>query len=809
MLANYLRSAIRNIAKERLYSAINIGGLAVGLMAAFLILLFVRFELSYDKEWANADRLYRMDTSFLTGPEPKARLRRLSGQLQAAMLSTFPEEIEAAARLRALEPTIRDGDKVTDELVQWADADLLKIFQFRVLKGDMKAAFGDKSSLAVSRTFAENHFGDADPLGRVLNLKVYNLDRDYRIVAVYEDLPRNSELDIPAVALMDEEAFAEPHWLLRNWGSTSVEQYVLLKSGASWSTIQAGMPGLLDKFVETRSGKGSSFLAMNGMKFSDYHAHFVTLDEMSVMAKMQILIAIAVVLVLVGAINFVNLATAQAIRRTREVALRKVLGAGRPQLIVQFLTESILITLIAAMLAVVLLEFSLPAFAEFLDAPLELSYDDGVFWASLIATVLVVGGLAGFYPAFAISGSRPGRILMANKSAESRGTIILRQVLVTFQFAVSVILIVSTIIIYGQTWFVTNMDPGYDRNNLLVVQGVDRGDMKDKRATLRDKVRKLSMVRAASMSSETPSDGNNSGGNFGPTPVRDEQINMGEIWIDDAFFDTYRIEMAAGRNFSGTNEADEFQDNTDENPVENRVMLNAFAAEQMGFASPDAAIGALVYNGTRPLRIVGVAKNARLQDINDPQRAEVYYFTRDRGYNLTVRFGGSPTEVVEAVRSVWMELAPFTPFVFTFVDDAVAEEFEEEVQMSRILTFFSGLAVLIASMGLYGLAAVSAERRTKEIGIRKVLGARVRDIVMMMVWQFSRPVIVANLIAWPVAFFTMSSWLEQYPNRIDSWLMLPACMAAGLAAFLIAWATVAGRAYLVARAKPINALRYE
>ncbi|TNE62432.1 MAG: FtsX-like permease family protein [Alphaproteobacteria bacterium] len=813
MFGNYFVTALRNIGKNRLFSVINVLGLAVGLMAALLILLYARFELSYDQFWNNADRLYRVDMTFRTGSNPLAKERQVSGQVQAAYRSYFGDKIEAATRFRYLGATVRQGEDARGETLTWADADTLKIFQFDLIKGDITRAFTDKSSLAVSESFAERWFGDADPMDKVLSVSTFNLKRDYRIVAVFADVPDNSVLnDVNAFALMDEEAFAEPVWLINNWGSTSVAQYLLLKEGASIDEINAQTPAMLDKFAPVQTGKGSDAYAYSAMLLKDFYSHWVSFEEMSTARKVQVLLAIAVVLVLIGAINFVNLATARAIRRTREVALRKVLGARRGQLIVQFLTESYLITILATLIAIVLLELSLPYFSGFLNMPLALDYTDPVYWMALGAIVLVVGALAGFYPAFAISGSRPGRILLANKSSESRAAVIVRQVLVTAQFAISIVLIVATIVIYFQTWYVLHMDPGYDRENLLVVQGLGRPEIEPRMLAFREAVSRLPEVKSLAISSETPSDGNNNFSNVGLTTNPAEQVNIGELWIDDNFFGVYGIPLIAGRMFDEKVEGDQHIKGRAKMAVlpELRIMINENAAHYLGFDSAADAVDKVIYwYDATPLRIIGVVADARTQSMTEPQGPETYHLFAEYGISLTVRYTGSPSVLIDDLETTWKQFAPFTPLVYSFVDDAVADEFEQEVHMSAVLSFFSGVAVVIACMGLYGLAAFSAERRTREIGIRKVLGASVVDIVLLLLQQFSRPVLVANIIAWPVAFWVMTGWLQQYPNRIGDWYLLPACLVAGLTAFVIAWLTVGGNAARVANANPVNALRYE
>lgn len=319
-------------------------------------------------------------------------------------------------------------------------------------------------------------------------------------------------------------------------------------------------------------------------------------------------------------------------------------------------------------------------------------------------------------------------------------------------------------------------------------------------------------MKALTISSETPSDGNNNFTSIGLTTNPADHMVIGELWLDDNFFDVYGIPVIAGRAFDESIEGDLHIKGRQEMEVlpELRMMINENAVYRFGFASPQDAVDQVVYwYDKTPIRIIGVVADARTQSLTSPQGPESYRLFAEYGSSLTVRYTGSPSNLIEKLERTWKEFAPFTPLVYSFVDEASANEFEQEVHMSAVLSFFSMLAVVIACMGLYGLAAFTAERRTKEIGIRKVMGASVTDIVRLLVWQFSKPVLVANLIAWPIAITAMLAWLESFPYRIDTWILLPLCIVAGAIALTIAWVTVGGNAARVARSNPVEALRYE
>ncbi|NVJ99857.1 MAG: ABC transporter permease [Alphaproteobacteria bacterium] len=826
MFQNYISVAFRNLIKHKLYSAINIIGLAVGLAACVLITLFVRDELSYDTFWDEADSLYRMNTTFnVPGREPFVTVMAM-GPAKGALERYFSEEIEAVTRFNNEWPVIQYDDKVFSEEVYFTDPTTVDMFSLDVIAGDLKASLNDNSTLVVNESFAKKHFGDRDPIGQVMTLTYYATTRDFRIGAVYKDLPHNSVLDFQALIMIDEADFENFPWEFQHWFSVNNNIFFKLKDGVSIDTVNARWKDFTDTMMDVRAQiepgtNPSDFVTFSSQALLDIQLYPAGDGEMKPTGDIKtvmIFSAIAGLILLIACINFMNLATAKSTQRAREVAIRKVMGARRGQLVTQFLGESILLALVGLALGIVLVELTLPFYGDFLGRELTFSYTDGITMAILLGLIAFVGVLGGFYPAIALSGFLPARVLKANKSAETSGSVLLRNALVVLQFTISIGLIVSTAVVYGQMVYGQNMDPGFKKDNMLVIRNVGEKGMLHQQEAFKQEVLRLNGVNHASLTMGRPADGNESNTSVEiPGDPDAGSILLGRQGVDVDFFDTYQIPFVAGRKY----EEDRAQDGapssdgaTDGEILQGSIVVNERTIARLGFGSPEEAIGRVVRMGVgdgvqADLEVIGVVPDINFQSLKQIIRPEMYVMDDGWRGNLTVNFSGDPQALLAQIESIWQQMAPTVPFSYEYVDQALAEEFEAEQALATMLGAFSMLAIAVACLGLYGLASFTAERRTKEIGIRKVLGASVVDIVRLLIWQFSKPVLVANLIAWPLAAYGMMMWLESFPYRLDTWLLAPLCVVAGLIALTIAWVTVGGNAAKVARANPIKALRYE
>jgi len=828
MFKNYVAIALRNLIKHKLYSAINIIGLAVGLAACVLIALFVQDEFSYDKQWAKSDSLYRLHTTFnLPGREPMKTVRA-PGPAKAALLNYFPEEISKTTRIRSLSPVLRYEDRVVSEQIHWTDPETADLFDFDVVSGDLEQALSDNASIAIDQSFAERYFGNEDPMGKVVTLNVYDIERDYKVAAVFRDLPHNTVLDIQAFVRIDEADFTNQGWEFAQWFSTNSYLFFELKDGVDIASLDARMPGFLDQAVDIPTGSipfntASEFMEMYSQALTDIQLYPMgrsgsEMKPTGSMTNVIIFISIAVLILLIACINFMNLATAKSTQRAREVALRKVLGAHRRQLIAQFLGESVLLAVIGLVLGIVVVEMMVGPFGDYVGKELALSYSDGLTISVLFGLVVFVGAIGGFYPALVLSGFLPSHVLKANKSAETSGSSALRNVLVIIQFAISIGLIIATSAVYGQRLYATSMDPGFNKENLMLIHNLGRNGMEDKQDAFRQQVLSIPGVKSAALSADSPASGNENNSNVtreGDDPS--QTVLIGRQAVDYEFFDTYEVKLAAGRTYNRDRE-------TDGNPlVENHVegqdlvgtmVINEAAVRRLGYLSPEDAVGKRVIIGVgrdidATMEIIGVIQDIQFQSLRRAMRPEMYQLDRRSFSTLSIKFEGAAAPIVSQVENIWRTMAPTIPFRQDYVDERIANEFEQEEQQSVLLAIFAGLAIVIACLGLYGLASFTAERRTKEIGIRKVMGAGVFDIVRLLIWQFSKPVLIANLIAWPIVVYALISWLETFPYRFDSWWLVLLCLISGVIALSIAWATVGGNAAKVARTNPIKALRYE
>lgn len=828
MFQNYLQVALRNLIANKLYSFINIIGLAVGLAACVMIALFVRDELSYDKHWNKADSIYRLHTTFnIPGREPMHSIRA-AGPAKQAFLEYFKEDVVATTRIRTFSTVVQRGDQALFESIHWTDPETADIFNFDVIAGSMKDALGDKSSIAIDRSFAERYFGTTDALGEVINVNIYDVTRDYKVAAVFEDLPENTVLEIQAFAAIDEADFVNQPWEFDQWYSTNAYMFLELKPGVSIESINDRSANFLDTAIQINADAGaftkaSDFLEVRAQSIKDIQLfpqgrNGTEMKPTGSMTSVIIFVAIAVLILLIACINFMNLATAKSTQRAREVALRKVLGAHRGQLMAQFIGESILIALIGLAVGVALVELLIEPFGDFTGKSLMLDYADGTTIALLLGLVAFVGAAGGAYPALVLSGFLPARVLKANKSAETSGSASLRNVLVITQFAISIGLIVATSVVYGQRLYATSKDPGFSKENILVVSNLSRSGMQGKQEALRQQVEQIPGVLQTSLAPDTPANGNTGNTNLIREGESDkESMLIGRQVVDHEFFDLYDVELLAGRFYERARETDGTP--LEENAIEGErqvgtLILNEAATYRMGFASPEAAVGERVrmgLGGNREalMEIIGVIRDMQFQSLREPMRPEMYMLRSDVYLDLSIKFEGDAQPILQEVEAIWRGLAPEVPFDYGFIDDRIEREFAREEQQSVLLAVFAGLAIVIACLGLYGLASFTAERRTKEIGIRKVMGASVLDIVRLLIWQFSKPVLIANIIAWPLVAYGMITWLESFPYRMESWLIVPLCVVAGLIALMIAWVTVGGNAARVARSNPIKALRYE
>jgi putative ABC transport system permease protein len=830
---NYLLVAGRALAGNRLYAIVNLTGLALGLAACLAILTYLRYEAGYDAWLPDADRAFQLQQWVTASGDPNVEPggQQMTSYVSGQRLRQFAQ-IERVVYVGNAQPVIlQNGEaSVSDDFV-FVDGPLFDVLRIPFLRGDPATALAAPGSLVLTRAEAERRFGTIDVVGRTLTLVIAGVPTDYRIGGVIQNVPGDSHLALSIVARTDfERLFGAQSSFLTQWMPKNGWVYARLRPGADVAEIARQMPAwerrnIPDQMLggqRVNPGENVDWRLVNVRDIHLGEAGGGTMRPTNDRATIAALALVGLLILAMAVVNFVNLATARAGQRAREVALRKVLGASRRQLIAQFLGESMLMVTLAMLLALALVEMLMPSLNAFLGTDMAVAYlgRDGLILPALLL-LLVVGGLGGLYPAFHLSRFQPARILKANKStADADGSGRLRNALVVGQFAVSIALMICTSIIYAQAEYARTADPGYRRDGLIQIDNIGRAAMAPVLDAL---LRELGQVEGVvSLGRSTIGVDTFGMENLTVTaPGAAESVELELYRIDPGFFRTMGIPRLAGRTFALGRAMDDATQPSDEAEIAAlarrgyNIVINANAARRLGFARPEQAIGRTLRAddgevevvGRTPITIIGVVGDSRFRSVRDPIAPMMFVHDRLQPGWLLVRYAGAPAAVRERIARVWRRIAPEVPFDAEYADDIVRDLYAGEAARAGLFAGFSALAVLIGCLGLFGLAAFTTERRTKEIGIRKVMGARTRDIVRLLVWQFSRPVLIANLIAWPAAWWAMRRWLDGFDARIG---LDPApFVAAGALALGIATLTVAGHALRVARTHPVHALRYE
>jgi putative ABC transport system permease protein len=824
MLRNYIAVAFRNLVNNRLYSVINIGGLAVGLAACVLIVLYVRDELSYERWLPNADRIAAVETT-LHIPGRELASAATGGPVRAALEKDFSSDIERAVRVYGSRGPVQVGDRPFMLAITHVDPGFFQVFDLPMVTGQRETALADTTSILLSEHEAQRYFGREPAVGKTLTT---GDGKAFTVVGVFADVPENSHLSLAAIARFDPARHEGRPYVAELWDWTDLRTYVLFRSKAAMARVAADLPAFVDRNARLDmpgvTDKPSTLLELGLMPLLDIHLHATMLGYANVgdFATVIAFAGIALLVLLIACINFVNLATARAMKRAREVAMRKVVGSTRGQLIAQHLGEAVITALIALVFALALVELTVGPLAAFVHKPLgfDLAGDPWLL-AVLVGLVVVVGILGGLYPAVYLSRFRPAEVLKANQSSVA-GSSRLRTGLVVIQFAVSITLIICTATIFSQTVYARTLDLGFQHDHRLTLP-VGQLPSRPTAATLRARVAVLPGVLGASLSSDAPPLKSDDTQFIYPTPVpQNDGLAVQWLAVDPSFFEVYGVTPLAGRLFDGARPGD-FIPDLNNIPADARpsIVINQALAAKLGVARPADAVGKELWAYVQknqwmmPTTVIGVVRDLNLNSVRTAV-APLLYFVRGPEapfQRLSIHVApGQMDQVVPAIREIWHQLAPMLPIQLHFVDQDLSAQYDADAERGQIFAAFALLAVLIACLGLFGLASFSAERKTKEIGVRKVLGASVLDIVKLLVWQFSRPVIAANLIAWPVAFYLMHRWLSGFRDAIhltDPPVFLGIFGGASLLAVAIAWLTIVGQAVHVARANPGRALRVE
>jgi len=827
MFRNYLAIALRNIVRHRLYSFINIAGLTVGLTCAIFIILFVRDQLSYDRWIPGTENLYRLEISLNLPGKPSELSARIPFAATQAMLDNIPE-VQARTRLIRRSTTILVGDRQFPQSADAVDPNFLQVIRLPLVAGDPASVLAKPEAVVLSQTTARKYFGNESAVGKTIVMSKQKCDDSYQncqvqlqtlvVTGVLQDLPHNTQLKADVIIPNTSAASPVNQEVRENWGFTSGWGYVRLAPGADPDAVLAKFRTVIDRSVNPMKmanvrERGSDFLVPHLTPFvtvhlsSDQHGGMMPPGSWTMVYGFS---AIGALILLMGCFNFTNLATARAMTRAREIALRKVVGAKRIQLIVQFLGEALLTAGVALIFALALTEILLRLFDRVLGLPIEIRYlRDWQLLLFIMAVAAIAGLLSGAYPALVLSAFRPASVMRAN-SGTSRGAGLTRTALVVMQFAVSIGLGIAAAVIFAQIAFTRNVDLGFRRDAIVDVNtnGVPPSTVESLARALRTSP---DIADVATSDAVPFSDDHNNISAHAPGATSSEHFAL--VPTSPDFMHLYGVRLLAGRLLSEQHGADGVTpDQLQGKAVQPlNVLINATAARRMGY-SPRAVVGkALTMDvmGGANVTVVGVVADIKEDGPKNPVDGTMYMYWRSFPLgHLSVRIrDGRIPEGLAAIDRTWHAFAPSAAIQRHFLDDDYDRQFLADERQGTLFGIFVGIAIFIACLGLFGLAAFSTQRRTKEIGIRKVFGARVRDVVFLLLWQFSIPVLIANAVAWPVAWYYLHGWLQGFAYRIT--LSPLYFLGAGGCALVIAWATVFVHARRVAGANPIQALRYE
>jgi putative ABC transport system permease protein len=809
MFHNYLITALRNIVRHKLYSFINICGLTVGLACAIFILLYLRDELSYDKWIADSQNIYRVE-SILSYPGRDDEFDTLVPfPVIVAMQAQIPGVV-AVTHLIPRNMTAQVGDRQFSARIDVVDPNFFQMIKLPLVAGNPTRVLAQPESIVLSETTARKYFGTADPIGRVIRVSGSHA---LKITGILRDLPHNTDLFadlvIPNTSQADPMSqVGKASWLNdQGWG------YVKVAPGTDLQRVTVLLKTITDRSIDVKkllnvNLRGSDIVKVHLTPIRSVHLDPFGETVQGNWAMIYGFTAIAALILLIACFNFMNLATARAMVRAREISLRKVMGARRGQLIMQFLGESVVAALVALIFAMALVEMLLPIFGSFLNRPI--AFNVLVDWpltVSLAGIAIAVGLLGGIYPALVLSGFRPATTL-GTGGLSVGGSGILRSSLVVLQFAISIGLGIAAVVIFAQLRYTQQRNIGFDRNNLVVIGG-EESVTPSVRDAMKQALAAEPSIGGVAASNMVPFGG---GDLVSQARLPDgvQLFTVRQVNIDPNFPQIYGMKLLAGRNLSRQRGEDVYPDRDSKQPdLHANVLISAAAARQFGF-TPKKAVGLTIFYQPRKVRcsIVGVVDDTTFDGLQTAMPPIIYFNNPNGQELLSIRIRPGQTQAaLAAIDRIWHRLEPTIAIERGFLDASFEEQFTDNEKQAGIFGIFVGVAIFIACLGLFGLAAFTASRRTKEIGIRKAFGACTRDLVILLLWQFSIPVLIANVIAWPIAWYYLHDWLQGFAYRIS--LSPPYFVGAGAVAMLIAWATIFAHALRVAGANPIHALRYE
>jgi len=788
MFKSHLLLAWRNLLKRKLYSFINILGLAIGVAVCLVILRYVDFELSYDSFHENAENIYRTTTTYYQGDENRGT-GVISGYAQGPSLLDDVSGVKRYVRTHpmyggaVITYVSPDGNEIafSEENIQFADSTFLEVFTFPAITGDVTTAMDRPNSVVLTKKAALKYFGgDEDPIGKILKVSGGWADGDYEVTAVLEDVPQNSHLTFEYLFPIQNLLKGGQYTSDDGWGWNNFVTYIELFPDAGLAAVEAQFPAFIQKYRGEDLSKSNGKIVLALQPVLDIHLNpGLEYDTSTTVARgtVYFFIIISIFILAIAWVNYINLSTARAIERAREVGIKKSIGALRSQLMWQFIFESVLVNFLSVVLATVLAVVLLPALGEIVGKDLSFDFADLRFWLIIFGLFVVGSFISGFYPAFVLSSFKITSVLKGSPEKAGSG-FSLRKALVVFQFAASLILIAGTFAIYRQVVFMRNQDKGLTMDQMLVVKGpsiVDRATAKKRLITLKNQISEIPGVMNVATSGAIPGGGHNWGTGMRKDGAQLEDNRDGHVvWVDTDFVETYGITLLAGRNFNPAITSDM-----------QSVLVNEAALKTFGLGDPEQALQERIILGNDTTDILGVLKNYHWNSLKTEHQPWLFKADTISHRHFSVLLDRNNIhQALTAVEAEYKEAFPGNPFDYFFLDDFFNSQYKAESQFASIFSLFAILAIVIACLGLWGLAAFTTAQKLKEIGIRKVLGASAYSIMSLLSWQFFKLVLIATAIAIPLIGYGVDSWLSTFAFRIGlEWdlFVVPIAILAGLA----------------------------
>ena len=838
MFKNYLRTTLRHLVKHKMHSALTILGLAVGFAASAIIIIINYTEMNYDRHWADSERIYQLEeTTNFNNENRKAPF--VSSEIYEVIKNRMPD-VGHISRQHQVEtkvkPAIADtkNNEEYQESVSAIDNAFFEIFNYPIAKGSLKDFYADESSAVITDELATKLFGSDNPIEKIINIETTNLQltgmhpaevnsrpaifKDYKIVAVIANSSHKTSISHQSIFIhLHINKISESERDGKATFNHALAMYLKVKPSADIVKIQNALPKLQDEFISSarvNDKKSSEIHLVSFLNIKDAHlkgAHVTGQIE-----KIWMLFGLAAIILLMACINYINLALAAYSRRQKEIALRKTLGASKNNIIQQFLSESLLIASIALLTAFILIELCMPWLKAAVNLDIERSYIyTPQIIGYLLTMALVVGLVSGAYPSFYLSQFNPAATLKSNKSMESSTSIRFRKALVISQFVISGVMLTSVSIIAAQMHKVQAFNPGYQTKNIIfathsALQTANQGSIHKIKYQI-SKIPGVQIVALAMPSIPGKFSQKMLVSRQGDAASKVIELQQAQLAGPDDL-KVFNIKLLAGQYFSAPINTDEIK------PVmQDKIYINQQALAPLGFKTANEAINQQIHVAftptyKMPMTIMGVTPAIHIGSFNAPDIPCFFWPISSTGMPIgfAIRYESDNRNAIqETIKTIWKESLGYMPHTW-FIEGAIADEYKNENLIARFIYIFTGIAIFISCLGLYGLAAHAAGKRKKEISLRKVNGASIFNIVTLLLWQFSKPVLFANIVIWPIALYATSRWLEQFVNRIDIWQWGPVfCLSSAILAILIAWLTVGGQAFFVAREKPMNALREE